>query len=733
MTANLSSSNSKHGLDDFGRRRKDSGDGVVGYVDDEGLKVRVDEEGSPRITDSARAQREEDTNSNSDDKQHDLDHSHGRGRKDDQDYERRYERRENGRQRRGGGGEAAPARTHHSRNQGLRTDNRAEHDSHDVVTANVNRDKNSDNDGNNKQVFEQVGAIVQGRIARIEPYGAFLEWEQSSGSDEQDPHGNRHRPRRQRGLIHISELSPDGSRVENVESMVHVGDEIYARIVRIVDPGTTLGDSDDNDDGRGRRSNNNNNQHHRKINLSLRGLNPRTGEEIEVSIPDERKRPPGRQGGEYRDHGDKYNNNTNNHNNQQYGRGQRPSRNGNNIMRGGAARAQQRAQLMERLARDVSWMQREFPTEVDPSILRLLFSESPERSNASTTPTSNTKTSLISKKHAEDENATIPKESKQGQRRRRRGHDEDSTASENDSSSNSSSDSSEGDSSSSDSSSEDRRSKRKGRSSRRDKSRRSSGRKTKSRPTNKRRKTSEGRRRRRRYSSSSSSYSSSSEDSSSSSSGTSEQNGNDRNNDSDSKPRHSDTKLSPRAPVHHDIDQTSRAGTNDQLPTTASAFASKENADSDDDDSVGPRPPGADGHGDTADGSGMHAAGGRGGHYGKALLPGEGQAMATYVQQNLRVPRRGEIGYDADEIERYENSGYVMSGSRHARMNAVRIRKENQVYSAEEQRALALITLQENQRKEAELLQDWKEMLEEKKKQKQQQSTAQDPPHDNNH
>ena len=33
---------------------------------------------------------------------------------------------------------------------------------------------------------------------------------------------------------------------------------------------------------------------------------------------------------------------------------------------------------------------------------------------------------------------------------------------------------------------------------------------------------------------------------------------------------------------------------------------------------------------------------------------------------------------------------YVMSGSRHKKMNAIRIRKENQVYSAEEKRALAL-------------------------------------------
>eukprot|EP00536_Pseudo-nitzschia_multiseries_P013627 jgi/Psemu1/320498/estExt_fgenesh1_pm.C_5940005 len=109
--------------------------------------------------------------------------------------------------------------------------------------------------------------------------------------------------------------------------------------------------------------------------------------------------------------------------------------------------------------------------------------------------------------------------------------------------------------------------------------------------------------------------------------------------------------------------------------------------------------------------------GGDGGtSYGKALLPGEGQALAQYVQQNLRIPRRGEIGYSGDDIEHWENSGYVMSGSRHTRMNAVRIRKENQVYSAEEQRALALLTMEENQQKEAQLMEDFRTMLKEKKK-----------------
>lgn len=55
--------------------------------------------------------------------------------------------------------------------------------------------------------------------------------------------------------------------------------------------------------------------------------------------------------------------------------------------------------------------------------------------------------------------------------------------------------------------------------------------------------------------------------------------------------------------------------------------------------------------------------------------------------------------------------GYVMSGSRHARMNAVRLRKENQVYSAEEKRALAIITFEEKQQKENKIVSDFRQML----------------------
>lgn len=97
--------------------------------------------------------------------------------------------------------------------------------------------------------------------------------------------------------------------------------------------------------------------------------------------------------------------------------------------------------------------------------------------------------------------------------------------------------------------------------------------------------------------------------------------------------------------------------------------------------------------------------------YGKALLPGEGTAMAAYVQAGKRIPRRGEVGMSADEIERFEDLGYVMSGSRHARMNAVRMRKEGQVYTAEEKAAMALMNEQQRKEREQSLLTDLKKLV----------------------
>ncbi len=125
--------------------------------------------------------------------------------------------------------------------------------------------------------------------------------------------------------------------------------------------------------------------------------------------------------------------------------------------------------------------------------------------------------------------------------------------------------------------------------------------------------------------------------------------------------------------------------------------------DSDGDDAIGPRPLPSAEELDEAMGGSLD--------YGGALRPGEGAAIAQFVQKNMRIPRRGEVGWSGDEIEQLENSGYVMSGSRHKRMNAIRLRKENQVYTAEEKRALALITYEERQQKENAILGEFRSML----------------------
>jgi len=101
-------------------------------------------------------------------------------------------------------------------------------------------------------------------------------------------------------------------------------------------------------------------------------------------------------------------------------------------------------------------------------------------------------------------------------------------------------------------------------------------------------------------------------------------------------------------------------------------------------------------------------------NYGGALLPGEGAAIAGFVQAGQRIPRRGEIGLTSDQIENFEHLGFVMSGSRHKRMNAIRIRKENQVYSAEEMRALSQLNFEEKEAKEKKLMSDFRKLIQEK-------------------
>ncbi|KAF4598090.1 hypothetical protein EYR38_006484 [Pleurotus pulmonarius] len=126
-------------------------------------------------------------------------------------------------------------------------------------------------------------------------------------------------------------------------------------------------------------------------------------------------------------------------------------------------------------------------------------------------------------------------------------------------------------------------------------------------------------------------------------------------------------------------------------------------ANDDDDEEVGPKP--------------LHAAPAKRideRAYGGALLRGEGSAMAAFLQDDteVRIPRRGEIGLTSDEIAKYESVGYVMSGSRHRRMNAVRMRKENQVISAEEKRGILKLQREERARRESILREEFTALVE---------------------
>jgi hypothetical protein len=90
--------------------------------------------------------------------------------------------------------------------------------------------------------------------------------------------------------------------------------------------------------------------------------------------------------------------------------------------------------------------------------------------------------------------------------------------------------------------------------------------------------------------------------------------------------------------------------------------------------------------------------------HGDNLLPGEGKAIAAFLEEGLRIPRRGEVGLEPHEITAFENAGFVMSGSRHAAMNAVRMRKESQVLGAEQAKAQEIAKMEEKKRKQEEFL-----------------------------
>eukprot|EP00911_Craspedida_sp_UC1_P001612 UC1_evm1s1221 len=89
--------------------------------------------------------------------------------------------------------------------------------------------------------------------------------------------------------------------------------------------------------------------------------------------------------------------------------------------------------------------------------------------------------------------------------------------------------------------------------------------------------------------------------------------------------------------------------------------------------------------------------------------------MNAYVEDGKRIPRRGEIGLKSEEIAAFEDTGYVMSGSRHRRMEAVRLRKENQVYTADERRAFVVANYNEKMKRENAIMSDFRELLVQKK------------------
>ncbi|KAD3336590.1 hypothetical protein E3N88_32109 [Mikania micrantha] len=144
------------------------------------------------------------------------------------------------------------------------------------------------------------------------------------------------------------------------------------------------------------------------------------------------------------------------------------------------------------------------------------------------------------------------------------------------------------------------------------------------------------------------------------------------------------------------VDDLDKAEIDDELIMFKDRIDSRKKLALDDEPEVGPMPlPRAEGHIS----------------YGGALRPGEGDAIAQYVQQGKRIPRRGEVGLSADEISKFEDLGYVMSGSRHQRMNAIRIRKENQVYSAEDKRALAMFNYEEKAKREQKVMADLQRLV----------------------
>ncbi|KAI6232337.1 Nkap-C domain-containing protein [Aphelenchoides besseyi] len=101
----------------------------------------------------------------------------------------------------------------------------------------------------------------------------------------------------------------------------------------------------------------------------------------------------------------------------------------------------------------------------------------------------------------------------------------------------------------------------------------------------------------------------------------------------------------------------------------------------------------------------------------KNMLRGEAAAMAAYAAQGKRIPRRGEIGLSSNEIATFEDVGYVMSGTRHKSMEATRLRKENQILTAEEKRLLSGFNHEQRKEKEDLVMQQFQNLISSKRAQ----------------
>lgn len=101
--------------------------------------------------------------------------------------------------------------------------------------------------------------------------------------------------------------------------------------------------------------------------------------------------------------------------------------------------------------------------------------------------------------------------------------------------------------------------------------------------------------------------------------------------------------------------------------------------------------------------------------FGMRMLPGEGAAMAAFIAEGKRIPRRGEIGLTSEQIESYESVGYILSGGRNKRVESARKLKEGIVMNVAEKRALAMFNKEEQRKREAKIMNQFKEMIKAKK------------------